>query len=83
MERSSMIFFQVSANEYIAIEGAGTDVCRLESTIEKGRGKYAAAIDGLESLILACASRGVEITSTAFCDAVTDAIEAIANHYGD
>lgn len=39
-----------------------------------------AQIDGLESLILACAAQGVDIESEAFKEAVRSAVDAIGNH---
>ena len=62
--------------------GAGTIVSDL-----KGRGKTAAqrlsnaAIDGLESLILAHACAGVDIESPAYVEGIETAVEAIANHF--
>ncbi len=41
---------------------------------------YNAAIDGLESLILAQACAGIDITTDQYAQAVRVAVEAIANH---
>ena len=40
----------------------------------------AAAIDGLESLILAHACAGVDVESPAYVEGIETAVEAIANH---
>ena len=42
--------------------------------------QYNAAIDGLESLILAHACAGVDVESPAYVEGVETAVEAIANH---
>jgi hypothetical protein len=53
----------------------------------KDRGKtaaqrqYNAAIDGLESLILAHACAGLDVASPAYLEGVETAVEAITNHY--
>ena len=41
---------------------------------------YNSAIDGMESLILACACSGVDVESTAFLEAIETALEAISNN---
>jgi hypothetical protein len=40
-----------------------------------------AAIDGLESLILACACNGIKIDSKEFVSSIQDALIAIENNY--
>lgn len=42
---------------------------------------YNTAIDGLESLILACACSGIDIESSAFLEAIESAVQGIANNY--
>jgi hypothetical protein len=42
--------------------------------------RYNAAIDGLESLILAHACAGVDVQSPAYIEGIETAVEAIANH---
>lgn len=44
------------------------------------RGEYNAAIDGIESLILACACEGIDIAAAPFQRAVQTAIEGCANN---
>ncbi len=44
---------------------------------------YKAAVDTLESLILALACQGVDVTTDAFKEAIDTTIDAIANNYGD
>jgi hypothetical protein len=43
--------------------------------------KYNAAIDGLESLLLAMATAGIPMNTPQMNKAVQTAVEAIANHY--
>ncbi len=43
---------------------------------------YNAAIDGLESLILAHACAGIDVTSPAYIEGIETAVEAIVNYYG-
>jgi hypothetical protein len=40
-----------------------------------------AAVDGIESLILAHACAGVDVTSPAYLEGVETAVEAVANHF--
>jgi hypothetical protein len=62
--------------------GAGIIVSDL-----KGPGKttaqrlFNAAIDGLESLILAHACAGVDIESPAYVEGIETAVDAITNHF--
>jgi hypothetical protein len=41
---------------------------------------YEAGLNGLESMILACACAGVDITSDAFLEAIVTALDAIGNN---
>ena len=62
--------------------GAGTIASNLNgpsSTAAERR--FNAAIDGLESLILAHACAGVNIESPAYIEGVETAVEAIVNHF--
>lgn len=43
--------------------------------------QLAAALDGLESLILAHACEGIDITSPAYKEGIQTALEAIGNNY--
>jgi len=43
--------------------------------------EYCAAVDGLESLILAHACAGVDVESEAYCKGVTDSYRAIAEKF--
>ena len=43
--------------------------------------QYAAAIDGLESLILAHACAGIDISSSAYVEGIETAVEAIVNNF--
>jgi hypothetical protein len=61
--------------------GCGTitsDLKEIEQGIEGAR--FNAAIDGLESLILALACAGIDVQSPACIEAIEMAVEAIANH---
>ena len=42
--------------------------------------QYNAAIDGLESLVIAHACSGVDVESPAYIEGIEAAVEAIANH---
>jgi hypothetical protein len=63
--------------------GSGTITSRL-----RGPGKtaaercYRAAIDGLESLVLAHVCAGMDVQSPAYLEGIEGAVEAIVNHYG-
>jgi hypothetical protein len=46
----------------------------------EGCGEYNAALDGIESLILAHASNGIDVASEAYQDGVQTALDAIANN---
>jgi len=61
--------------------GGGT----IETNLKHGRysSPYNRAIDGFESLVLACASNGVDIDSPEFVAAINDSLQAIENHLGD
>jgi len=74
---SAPVTFEVSAKEAIVV-GPGS----LESSVVKGRGKYGAAIDGIEALLLALASEGVDISDPRFHSAVETAIESVAENLG-
>jgi len=43
--------------------------------------RYNAAVDGLESLILAQACAGVDVKSPAYLEGIETAVETIANHF--
>jgi len=62
--------------------GEGTITSDLRGTgdvIESLR--YNAAIDSLESLILAHACAGIDVESLAYVEGIETAVEAIANHF--
>jgi len=62
-------------------EDAGTIESDLHEDSESTQ--YDAAIDGLESLILAHACAGVDVEAQAYVDGVGEALEAISNHHGE
>jgi hypothetical protein len=62
--------------------GAGTIASDLKTAGKSAANKpYSAAIDGLESLILAHACAGVDVGSPAYVVGIETAVEAIANHF--
>ena len=63
----------------VAEPGSGSIVSDLEPKTAANR-QYNAAIDGLESLILAHAFAGVDVESPAYLEGIETAVDAIANH---
>jgi hypothetical protein len=62
--------------------GAGTIASDLkEPGKSAGDRCYNAAVDGLESLILAHACAGVDVESPAYIEGIETAVEAIFNHF--
>ena len=55
----------------------------IRSTVDKGRGRFKAAVDGMEALILALANAGIVLGGQASQDAVQTTLDAISNHYGE
>ena len=61
--------------------GSGTITSNLKRTDGLAVDRiYNAAIDGLESLILAHACAGIDVESPAYVEGIETAVEAIANH---
>lgn len=60
---------------------AGRIVSELRDGSDDPNVRYIAAVDALESLILAHACAGVDIVSPAYLEGVEAAVEAINNHY--
>jgi len=54
-----------------------SDLCAVRTASNR---QFNAAIDGLESLILAHACAGVDVESPAYVEGIETAVEAIANH---
>ncbi len=44
---------------------------------------YYAAVDGIESMVLAHACAGIDVTTTAYIEGIETAVEAVADEYGD
>lgn len=42
---------------------------------------YEAAVDGIESLIMAHACAGIDITTPAYLEGIETAVEAVTNHF--
>jgi hypothetical protein len=62
--------------------GSGSIVSDLRDPDTAANQQYNAAIDGLESLILAHACAGVDVESSAYVEGIETAVDAIANEYG-
>jgi hypothetical protein len=62
--------------------GNGTITSNLKDDSGEDAAAYDAAIDGLESLLLALACQGVDVTTPDFREAVQTALGAIANNLG-
>jgi hypothetical protein len=62
--------------------GSGSIVSDLRDPDTAANQQYNAAIDGLESLILAHACAGVDVESPAYVEGIETAVDAIANEYG-
>ena len=60
--------------------GSGAITSDLRAAGTASNRQFNAAIDGLESLILAHACAGVDVESPAYVEGVETAVEAIANH---
>ncbi len=74
------LVFDVSDTEQITVTPGW-----LESSVERGPREldYSVALDGLESLLLALVTAGVDLSGEAARGAVKDAVEAIANQYAE
>jgi hypothetical protein len=77
MPQSKTVFIPLTGKEFISIVSG--PICSVESNI-KGKGHYGAAIDGLESLLLALAAEGVDLGTPQVENAVKNAVESIANN---
>jgi hypothetical protein len=64
------------------VGGTITSDLKLDTTDDSDDTDYVAGIDGLESLILAHACAGVDVTSPDYIEGVETAVEAIGNHHG-
>ena len=61
--------------------GCGTIISELKEADADAEGKtFNAAIDGLESLILAHACAGIDVDSPAYVEGIETAVEAISNN---
>lgn len=60
----------------------GTITSDLKAATDTAASPFNAAIDGLEALILAHASAGIDVASPAYVEGIETAVEAIGNHYG-
>ena len=60
--------------------GSGTIVSDLHTAKTAANRQYNAAVDGLESLILAHACAGVNVESPAYVEGIETAVDAVANH---
>lgn len=62
----------------VTVEGQSGSI---ESDLKKGKGLgfIDAAVDGMLSLVLACACAGIDIETPAFIEAIETAVDAIGN----
>lgn len=80
METIDLIFgicIQIHAPGIGTISSCLRDGCDPEEDQQ-----YLAAVNALESLVLAQALAGIDVTSTAYRDALETSVESIANYYG-
>lgn len=78
------IRIDISPTEYIDVSVASNDSVSLTTTIDREHGSlYDAALDGVESLVMAFAALDSDIDESSFVRAIQEAVEAIANVYGD
>jgi hypothetical protein len=62
--------------------GQGTIASDLKSPGRNAAARrYNAAIDGLESLILAHACAGIDVASPGYVEGIETAVDAVANHF--
>jgi len=62
--------------------GSGSIVSDLRDSETAANRQYNAAVDGVESLILAHACAGVDVESPAYLEGIETAVDAIANEFG-
>ena len=61
-------------------DGSGTITSTDLRTTQSEDELYNSAMDGVESLILACACSGIDIETPAFLEAIETAVEACSNN---
>jgi hypothetical protein len=61
--------------------GAGSIASDLRATGTAANRQYNAALDGLESLILAHACAGADVESPVYIEGIETAVEGIGNHF--
>jgi hypothetical protein len=79
-----VIQIKLSSGEKIVVQSKEGKCHRIESDLKAGDGSqpgFDDAVDGLESLILAHAGAGVDITDPKYVEGIETALEAIANEY--
>ncbi len=94
MPESKMVTFDLGADKKIEVSWAAAGKgSLLESNLfeeyqkneqpedTEARGLYNAAVNGMESLLLACATAGVDIDTREFRESVQTAFDAITNKY--
>ena len=75
------ITIRLSTQPVAERSGSGTISSDLKVDTTADDMQYAAAIDGLESLILAHACAGIDISSSAYVEGIETAVEAIVNNF--
>lgn len=73
-----MLIIQLFGKVGLTIDGAGI----TSHFREEGNDLYNAAIDALESIVLAHQQAGVTVTTNEYCRGLEDALVAIENHFG-
>lgn len=76
------MIIQLSRKNCRKTPGSGTITSDLKQATTPQDVEYIAAIDGLESLILAHACAGIDVASPAYREGIKTAVEAIANQFG-
>ena len=74
--KTGVFGIEVTVNE----DGSGKIISVLRESYDEGDAEYSVAIDGLESLILAHACAGIDITTPAYLEGIEVAVESIANN---
>jgi hypothetical protein len=76
------ITLQMARSNTTAKPGSGTITSDLKEPARTAADRfYNAAMDGLESLILAHACAGIDVTTPAYVEGIETAVEAIGNHF--
>lgn len=61
--------------------GGGSIVSNLHEDDDAGADLYNAAIDGIESMVLAHACAGIDVSTPAYMEGIETAVMAVSNNY--